>query len=583
MKRLMTLILLIISIALVSCNKEQEHKVEIFVNSDIVIDINEVDEYMWKSVITIRVDGEFMPYGDTVVSLREGEELIVDTDVEFLVSYPYDGKVYHETFTARIYQKKNYKILNLHYLDSKKDSVSFEESYNLSDCNTNVDGYTFLGWYKDPLFTDEYSLSIVSESISLYGKWRKNSVESMNSLDNMNSIMDLYIESLITSTPGYVPYWNKEGFKGRWNYIDGVFLNSIVNLYYKTQETRYIDFVVNYVNYYINSDGVFINPETSEFDFRGGELDSICESRILFDLYEYTKDSRYLNAIGYTTSQLDKIPKTINGINFSHKEVYLNQIWLDGMYMYVPFLARCAKTFDQSELFKEIRLQYQYIRENMYDEDKKLYYHGHDTSKSIFWADGKSGNSKSFWLRSMGWFIVSLVDVLEYYPEGEDKEYLISLLKEAVDGILLYQDSDSKMFYQIVDKDAIAYLVPARYLEKLKNKTYMSNGVYVDKSIANYLESSGSSMIAYTLLKGSKLGYLDDNYYDIGKDIFEGVYSYCFIDNSLKNICITAGLGPENNTIRDGSIYYYLAESVGSDDAKGVGPFIMAYLEYKEE
>ena len=129
------------------------------------------------------------------------------------------------------------------------------------------------------------------------------------------------------------------------------------------------------------------------------------------------------------------------------------------------------------------------------------------------------------------------------------------------------------MFYQLVDKPATLYLIPAKYLEGLKNGN-------VDKSIANYLESSGSSMIAYTLIKGARLGYLDSNYSSLGKEIFEGVFNNSFKDGSLHNICITAGLGPENNKIRDGSIYYYLAEKVGSDDAKGVGPFIMAFLEY---
>ena len=49
----------------------------------------------------------------------------------------------------------------------------------------------------------------------------------------------------------------------------------------------------------------------------------------------------------------------------------------------------------------------------------------------------------------------------------------------------------------------------------------------------------------------------------------------------LNDICITAGLGPSSKPYRDGSVEYYLAEPVGSDDAKGVGPFIMAYIEYR--
>lgn len=87
-------------------------------------------------------------------------------------------------------------------------------------------------------------------------------------------------------------------------------------------------------------------------------------------------------------------------------------------------------------------------------------------------------------------------------------------------------------------------------------------------------------MIAYTLLKGSRLGYLSGDYYSKGIEVFEGIYKHSFKNNSLNDICITAGLGPNSKQYRDGNLAYYLAEPVGSNDAKGVGPFIMAYLEY---
>ncbi|MDE7106302.1 MAG: glycoside hydrolase family 88 protein, partial [Anaeroplasmataceae bacterium] len=294
-----------------------------------------------------------------------------------------------------------------------------------------------------------------------------------------------------------------------------------------------------------------------------------------------TGDERYLKAISKTYQELMSMPIAKGTSNFSHKVSYPNQIWLDGMYMYVPFLARYAKSEEDRNTFLTIKMQYEYIRQTMFDETKKLYYHGHDTTKSIFWADETTGNSKNFWLRSNGWFIVSLVDVIEYFPEGDNKEYLKNLLVEAVEGILQYKDEKTNMFYQLVDKGPTVYAVHKEYLSGLKNTAYGSQ----DAIIKNYLESSGSSMVAYALMKGSRLGYLKKEYQKLGEDIFEGVYGYSYKDGSLNNICITAGLGPESNKVRDGSIEYYLAEPVGKDDAKGVGPFLMAYLEYsmKEE
>lgn len=440
-----------------------------------------------------------------------------------------------------------------------------------------VSGYVLEGAYSDAEYTIPFDWSLsIQKDTTIYLKWN---------LISKTEVMDAYLDHLITSTTGYIPYWNKESFKGRWNYIDGVFLNSIVNLYYDTLSTNptkaesYKTFFINYIDYYIDEDGKFINPQTKEPGYASGELDSICESKILFDAYDFTQDVRYLKAIDNTYKELMKQSRVMNSNqNFSHKETYKNQIWLDGMYMYAPFYARYAKTNSVNAIFEEICGQYQFIRENMFDETKKLYYHGYDSTKTIFWADKEKGVSSSFWLRSIGWYLVSLVDILEYFPEGEEKESLTTLLQEAVEGIMQYQDKETKMFYQIVDLGKTEIEVSGSMLEALKNKKYEA---YYDSKvkIANYLESSGSSMISYVLLKGSRLGYLDSSYSDSGKEIFEGIYNHSFKNNVLNDICITAGLGPATNPYRDGSHEYYLAEPVGSDDAKGVGPFLMAYLE----
>ena len=401
---------------------------------------------------------------------------------------------------------------------------------------------------------------------------------------NVDINLDGYIDSLMNDTKADVPSWNKEGYKGKWNYIDGVFLNSLMNVYKEKEDKKYLNFIINYVNYYINESGYFVNlvdPEKS--GFTSGELDTICESKILFDLLEFTNDSRYEKAIEITYNELISITRAKNNINFSHKESYKYQVWLDGMYMYVPFYARYALKYDKPEIFDEITNQYKFIREKMYDNDKKLYYHANDTSKDIFWVNRETGNSKSFWLRSIGWYITSLVDVIEYFPKGDNQNYLINLLAEALDGLLNYIDNNSKMFYQVVDQGDKEFLIAAEYLKQLKNTKYKNkDGSYSDTMIKNYLESSGSSMVAYTLMKASRLGYIAEDKLDLGKSIFEGIYKHSYKNNELNDICITAGLGPENRLYRDGTIEYYLAEPVGSNDAKGVGPFLMAYLEYKK-
>ena len=98
----------------------------------------------------------------------------------------------------------------------------------------------------------------------------------------------------------------------------------------------------------------------------------------------------------------------------------------------------------------------------------------------------------------------------------------------------------------------------------------------------NYLESSGSSMIACAMLKGERLGILEPEYREAGKKTFEGLVKRLVWQDGkpeLGGVCLVAGLGPENNRRRDGSYEYYISEPVVANDAKGVAPFILCYTE----
>lgn len=577
------LILLLLTGILFSCSKKIEVYFEI--SSDIEIELEDYNaNYNFSPYIKCYKDGESVPYQELVISLKEGTSVQLGECI-FYVSYTFKETEYKQEF--KVLFKDSSSIVEIHYGD-RQSTYEIENGKPLSSLdlpasvttilgdNMKVDGYYLDSSYKTPFD----SQSIITNDKIIYAKLTFDSTYVPREVDTdlLVEELDEFIETLIEQTDSFYPSWNKEGFKGRWNYIDGVFLNSIINLYKETNKVGYKNFFLRYIDYYIDSNGNFINPEKKTQDgYRSGELDSVCASRILFDAYEMTKDERYLTAIETTYSELMKMPLAKGTVNYSHKTSYLNQIWLDGMYMYVPFLARYAQMKEDQDTFNLIKQQYEYIRNHMFDEQKKLYYHGHDTTKSVFWADSNTGNSQSFWLRSNGWFIVSLVDVLEYYPEGENKAYLKNLLNEALEGIMQYKDSKTNLFYQLVDQGPTAFLVKKEYLDALKNHQY---GNAADTTIKNYLESSGSSMIAYASLKSSKLGYTDSKYEEIGIQIFEGIYDYSFEENTLHNICITAGLGPEKSPYRDGSPAYYLAEPVGLNDAKGVGPFFMAYIEY---
>ena len=582
MKKIISLILIILSFLLFSCNNvsnidNSTTNIIRFDIDDITININDYnDNYDFSNYVRVYNNDNLINYEELNIN-RLGN--IQEGLCKFEVEYLGQRNEFIVNFIENFYNVSiNYGNRIQKYQIKENDTLA---NQNLSNKYTvNNETMSIEGYYLDKEYKNKYDINNrITSELNLYANLEYDFSYIRNSIDSdiIYNTLNTYIDELMNSTDSYIPSWNKESFKGKWNYIDGVFLNSIVNLFYETNNNKYKDFYLKYIDYYINENGEFIDPRTNDLAYNSKELDSVCESRILFDAYEMTKDIRYLNAINNTYNSLMEMPKAEGCNNFSHKAIYNNQIWLDGTYMYVPFLARYAKLNNRNDLFNLIKEQYEYIRNHMYDEAKKLYYHGNDTTKSIFWSDKTTGNSSNFWLRSNGWYIVSLVDVLEYYPNGDNKDYLINLLEEAIKGLLDYQENNTKLFYQLIDKGNTIYYVDYSYFEGLNNKNY-----YYSSYVKNYLESSGSSMIAYTLIKGASLGYLDDKYLNIGLDIFEGIYDYSFKNGSLNNICITAGFGPENKLYRDGSIAYYLAENVGSDDAKGVGPFLMAFIEYSK-
>ena len=368
----------------------------------------------------------------------------------------------------------------------------------------------------------------------------------------MYTNIDKYIERLITESTPDLPIWNiesiRQGKKPHWNYIDGCMITSLLALSEITGEERYFSFAENFIDYYVNDDGTILGYDIEKYN-----LDDLNEGRVLFELYKKTGKEKYRLAIEHQKKQLDHQPRTCTG-NFWHKLIYPNQIWLDGIYMAQVFSTLYAKHYGGQD-YSDMLSQIENVNKYMQDSRTGLYYHGLDCSKTIFWADKESGLSKNFWLRSVGWFTVALIDIIEL-TDGETRERLVKIFKDLIDSITNFRDS-SGLFWQVVDQP---------------------------KREGNYLETSGSSMIAYACLKGARLGVIDNKYSSLGKETFDGICQRYLTFNedgelNLGGICLVAGLGPDNNRRRDGSYEYYISEPIVENDAKGVAPFLLCYTE----
>jgi unsaturated rhamnogalacturonyl hydrolase len=326
-------------------------------------------------------------------------------------------------------------------------------------------------------------------------------------------------------------------------------ITALMHLSEITNDRRYSDFAEQFIDFYVAEDGSILGYNKEKYN-----LDDVNEGRVLFKLYKDTGKEKYQKAADALHNQLLSQPRTATG-NFWHKQIYPDQVWLDGIYMAQPFRALYEKNFGDKE-YSDIISQITTVRGRMFDLRKHLYYHGYDAAKSIFWADPVTGCSKNFWLRAIGWFATALVDLLEIVDDPDGLNRLGLIFVELMEGMAPYADPGTGMYYQVVDKGGRE---------------------------GNYLETSGSCMIAYAMLKGARLGWLDESLAALGRKTFDGIIRRYLKaegeDIELGGICLVAGLGPADNPRRDGSYAYYISEPVVKNDAKGVAPFVMCYTE----
>lgn len=335
-------------------------------------------------------------------------------------------------------------------------------------------------------------------------------------------------------------------------YAQGVGCLAMLKVWKETNKRKYLEYVTQWADTIINDKG-----EIHLYKVETYNIDYINSGKILFDVYRQTGNEKYKLAMNRLVNQMKNHPRTLEGV-FWHKLIYPHQIWLDGLYMGSPFLAEYAVTFDHPELIDDVVNQFLICAKHTYDKKTGLYFHAWDESKKQRWANKETGQSPNFWGRSIGWWFMALVDVLDFIPtEHPHRPELIELIRGLAESLPKYQDK-SGLWYQVMDKG--------------------------DKP-GNYLEASASSMFMYAYAKAVNKKYIDEKYRQIAEKAYDGLMNELIIQNedgtlTLTQCCSVGGLG--GNPYRDGSFEYYINEKIRDNDAKATGPFIMGCLELKK-
>jgi unsaturated rhamnogalacturonyl hydrolase len=338
-----------------------------------------------------------------------------------------------------------------------------------------------------------------------------------------------------------------EGRPGNWGYEEGVLLDGMAAQWHTTANGDEFRYIKAAVDKYVMDDG-----SIKSYHADAHSLDEIEMGRSVLLVYRVTQRAKYYTAAKYIHDQLALQPRTASG-GYWHKQIYPNQMWLDGAYMAEPFRAEYAVTFQQPEDFNDIAKQLLLMDQHMRVAKTGLLRHGWDESKQMKWADPKTGLSPEAWGRAMGWYGMALVDVLDWFPQDHpQRPELIRALNRTAKAMVAYQDKQTGLWWQVLDKGS---------------------------QKGNFTESSASAMFVYALAKGVRMGYLpqaDEAAAQKGWKGIEGTFIKTGADGatSLEGTVKVGGLG--GSPYRSGTFDYYIGEKTRTNDAKGVGAVLLA-------
>ena len=411
----------------------------------------------------------------------------------------------------------------------------------------------------------------------------------------------------------------------KWSYVMGIELEAMLDTYLKYGNDDILQYCQMYTDTMINAQGDIRGYRLEDYN-----LDQIRTGHFVARMYEHHPEEKNLKAIETLMRQMEKQPRTRDGV-YWHKAIYAYQVWLDGIFMGLPFRTLAAsmllKGKKAEKIYDDAVTQITKTYNRTLDPETGLNRHAWDETNLQFWADKSTGLSQHCWGRAQGWYTMALVELLDALPEDYSRRgEVIDLLRKDLDAVIRWQDKETGLWYQVMDsperdgdrrssesraetclryaKSRLRKANVNRRSSESKAETYLGYAESrLRKTNVNYLEATCSSMFAYALLKASRKGYVESRYREAGIKAYKGIINR-FIrmndDNtiSLTQCCAVAGLGPgstpvveaaikridpkgkvKTNARRDGSYEYYLSEPIRDNDAKGIGPFIWASLE----
>jgi unsaturated rhamnogalacturonyl hydrolase len=338
-----------------------------------------------------------------------------------------------------------------------------------------------------------------------------------------------------------------QGTSPVWGFELGIVLCGMDAVWHATRKAAYFHYVQHTVDHLVQPDGTI-----DTYNLQAYSLNNILIGRELLMLYRATHQEKYRLAAKSLRQQIAAQPRTSSG-GVWHAKATPDLMLLDDQFMLAPFYAEYAAIFHEPQDLDDIVRQFTLLEQHAQDASTGLMYHGWDESGRMPWANKKTGTSASLWARGMGWYLMALADTLPYVPKSDPHHaVLLAMLQQACSAVLKAQDARTGLWYQILDQP---------------------------EAKENYIESSSVLMFTYAFAKSARLGNLPPVYGIAAKRAWKAIQIRFVRASGSGQVEITGtvthvalGASPAD----DGSSGYYLHAPVVSNDAKGIGAFLLA-------
>lgn len=190
-----------------------------------------------------------------------------------------------------------------------------------------------------------------------------------------------------------------------------------------------------------------------------------------------------------------------------------NEMWIDTLFMTVLFLNAMGHKYHKQEWVDEsIRQVLMHIK-YLYDKHSGLFYHG--------WTFRERDNFGGvFWCRGNSWFTLGILDYIDMFQGTLNaglKAFILDTYKAQVSRLRQLQDPESGRWHTVLtDSDS-------------------------------YLETSGTAAITAGILKGIRLGILDDSFLPCAQKAVQGILESIDSDGTVLHVSGGTGMGSDED------------------------------------